>query len=90
MTGFYRKWLKTLAAQHLGMNQSKGGETGRQQAGLCTPWRFSVEVPFLPHESPHSSSQMTYGMSIMNMDLMWFHLSAKLTHRTNSTLDDVK
>lgn len=46
------------------MNQLKGGETGRLQTGLCESQSICVEVSFLPHESPHSSSQMTYGMSI--------------------------
>lgn len=37
-----------LAAQRLGMNQLKGGETGWLLTGLSKPWSVSVEVSLPP------------------------------------------
>lgn len=70
MKGLWLNRMSPRAAQRLGMNQLKGGETGRRPTGLCKPQSFSAEPPFLPHESCHPSLEMTYEMSVMNMDLL--------------------
>lgn len=90
MKGLRLNRMSPGAAQRLGMNQLKGGETGRRPTGLCKPQSFSAEPPFLPHESCHPSLEMTYEMSLMNMDLLWFHLFAKLARRAHSTTGHAK